>query len=177
MKLKSLNKIQRYFFEKSLQSSVKPIQHGTGLRGFSKVGILIFGESAEELKPIHDFVARQKQMGSEVYTLQYVPFAKIELTDGVVSDEKLNWFGIPKDTSSQEWISRDYDLVFYFQKAYPPVIEYLLRMSRAGMKVGCDLENKSVSVFDLMVSTASHHTKARIQEVSTVFEKLFKRKI
>lgn len=119
------------------------------------VGILFAINNQDSLNDIREMLKKMQKKGIQTYALGYIPVKKPDdfyLSQkgfNFFSDSDLNFFLIPTSEAANEFINTEFDvLIDIYSEQYFPT-NYIINMSKAGLKVGCFCESKP---FDIMIN-------------------------
>ena len=123
-------KLQHKLGLKSSQST--PIQKGRF------VGIVFDYNNEQEVLYIKNLAAQYKIDGFITKVLGFVdePIDTEKFDFRAFSRKNLGWDGIPEHPDVDEFLSRDYDLLFFAIRSYNPAMAYLAKLSTARIKLG-----------------------------------------
>jgi len=115
-------------------------------------------------------------MGKNVFALGYVP--KKEVPQQYLMLQKinffakkdLNWYGKPQIESVEEFINKDFDVLIDLNFKPSFVSEWVLRLSRAKLKIG--KQQDDIAWYDFMITTTSNDIKYFNEQVIFYLEKI-----
>lgn len=117
------------------------------------IGILFTMNNLDDYEAIRRFESKLKKEGKEVVVLCYLP-KNVENFDfhyDIFSSKDFNFWGTPEAGNLKTFISRPFDLLICLDRTPNLYIEYLLALSRGGLRIGPYLDGRN-SPFELMIN-------------------------
>ncbi|MEM9849086.1 MAG: hypothetical protein AAF847_14470 [Bacteroidota bacterium] len=161
--------LKRSLNKRFLQKQIKPIKRpATNLKAAKWIGILFDASTATTVQTILAYKKKLEKQGKKVDLLAFVNnrTKDLSLDFPFFNNRSINWRGVPKNEAIEEFLTRNYDLVFTLCPKVNLSFEYISTLADARVKVGP--LTKDHSSYDLMIETPLDTTIANfIQHVES----------
>jgi len=121
-----------------------------------KIGIVTALEDIESFNEVIKLKKELEQKHKKVIVLGYYPFKaapefyKTQMQADVFSTRDLNFFGIPKNALSKDFLSNNFDILIDFSLNNYSAVQYIVAFSQASIKAGRYCK-EMVPVYDILI--------------------------
>ncbi len=134
------NYVRRKSIEKRLKEKNRK-KHTCSLDSANSIGVLFSYHHDLDFNTIREFLAELSKLGKKVFALGYIDdpenFSSTDLFANInyFNKKELNWFDKPESEAVEEFIKRDFDIMFTLttERIFP--LEYVNQASLANFKV------------------------------------------
>lgn len=167
-----IERIKRYYFEKLIKD--KGITKKTGLNTANKIAFIAQDLADGQIDAINRYIDRLRKRNKEVFTLFFSTEKKKktnERSPNYIYKSDVKWYGVPVHETLEEFLKREYDILFFLDDASLLPMEFLLRMTKAHLKISP--YHRGIERFiDISVDCKNHDKAGQLDEIDKLLDKL-----
>lgn len=167
-----IERIKRYCFEKAIKDT--GLTKRTGLNAAKKIAFIAQDMADGQIDAINRYIDRLRKRNKEVFALFFSTEKKKNANDRIpnyIYKSDVNWYGIPVHETLEEFIKREYDILFFLDDASLLPMEYLLRMTKAHLKIS-PFHRGMERFVDISVDCKNHDRAGQLDEIDKLLDKL-----
>lgn len=170
-----IEKIKRYFFEKAVRDT--GFTKKSGLNAAKKIAFIAQDTADGQIDAINRYINRLRNRNKEVFALVFSNEKMKNANDRIpyyIYKSDVSWYGKPDHETLEDFIKREYDILFFLDDASLLPMEYLLRMTKAHLKIS-PFYRGIERFIDISVDCKNLDRAGQLEEIDKVLDKLTNR--
>jgi hypothetical protein len=166
-----LDPLKNYLRNRKLKQA-SSISKSNGVNEAKSIGIIFDGVDLDARDVVVKFAEKLKKQNKKVRILGYI--GDFEDNNSMLfksyNKKSINWLEIPQNDEVSSFIETSFDILFNLYEISPSHVEYIVKASRASLKVGIPHEN---GLHDLTLEMKNNYNLATfIKELTLLLNKL-----
>ncbi len=161
--------MKSFFIRQRVKKVIKAskVRSNVPFENARSVGVVF--DSEEDFKSSSDWMGRLIDAGKNVEYIVHLKKQPENYNHSSFTDKDVNWMGKVNDGELSQFLSRNYDFLFYFGKNFSPIKELIMVDNKASCRVGFYEEGKE-HCFDFMMPEVT--SKSRAQNCMTIVDRV-----
>ncbi len=156
-----IRKLKEYKLRRHLKKGLLDTRQGDliKLMDAKSVGIIFFGDDIELTREIYEFQKELNHQGSKVSVLNYLEERKSNIIYKfpLVSNEDLDYFLRPQNSSTEAFLTKNYDILIDFSSESNLSFDFIVAETKAKCKVGFYNIGRE-NYYDVMIQLNSNYS-------------------
>ena len=166
-----LDSLKNYLRKRKL-NQIAHTSNSNGINEAKSIGILFDGVDLDARDIVEKFASNLKKQNKKVSVLAYI--GDFEDNNSMLfksyNKKSINWLQLPQNPEVDDFINTPFDIVFNLYEVSPEHVIYIIKASKAKLKVGIPHENR---IHDLTLEMKNNFNLATfIKELTSLLNKL-----